>query len=479
MNRKMSIPKSSPAIITNVPPSAIPIEEAVLGALLIDREAFFAVEAYLRPETFYLPKHGLIFQAIRDLSNRMEPVDLLTVTEELRRSGKLEVCEGGYYLVELSERVASAANLESHARILHQYYMRRELIALCHTALREAYRDDVDPFDTVSEFQGRAMEIGEGPMSSIGEGPQHISDALTEAMKEIDEASKLGGGLTTGLREVDEKSGGFFRGELTAVAARPGMGKTEYALKAATANGREGKHVWFVSLEMTGAQLCKRIISELTGIEVAEMRKGSLSDHQWEKVRAAADDLRRLPIKFCGYRSPQRMYNAARKAVQRGELDILFVDYLQLMEGDGYSGNREQEVSKMSRKMKMISKDFQIPVVMLSQLSREVEKRADRKPVLSDLRETGSIEQDCDNVQFLYRPEYYGITELEIGNRTISSAGVCLIIAAKQRHASLFLSAVRFEDGHFGDLNPDPTPGPALNHSSIPATARNFENIPF
>lgn len=465
------------ALFGMVQPSAVPLEEAILGAILIDRDAFPMVEGILTAESFYLKKHQDIFAAVLRLWAKQAPIDLLTVTEELRRVDGIQAIDGGMYLVGLSNRVASGANVEYHARIIAQKKILRDLISLSQETIRAAFDPGADAFDALDNFQRLAMNVGGGVLSR-GDLPEHISAALVAAMQEIEEAGKRGGGLSSGLSEVDRAGGDYHPGELTCIAARPGMGKTEYALTGAMANARAGNKVWFVSLEMSGAQLCKRLVSGMSGVSVSDMRRGDLTEGQWGAVRAANEQLASLPIHFCGFRSVRTLFSAARKAVAQNELGILFVDYLQLFEADGTrrNTNREQDVSEMSRGLKLLSKELKIPVVMLSQLSRNVENRANRMPELSDLRESGAIEQDCDVVTFLFRPDYYDIPAMEINGREISAKGTCLVYSRKHRHGSLFDAVVGFENGRFKSLGEESSNQiPAFQAASLPTTRPDFD----
>lgn len=464
-------------------PQAVPLEEAVLGAIMLDRESLPIVSEVLRPDSFYKDAHQLIYGSAMSLFLAGNPVDLLTVTEHLKQSGLLERAGGGYYLVELSNRVASAANIEYHARIIAQKAVQRRLISLCTETIRDAYEDTTDVFSLLDRFQSAAFGVQGDIFVEASETPVPMSQSLMGALREIELASKGETGRTTGLRSVDRDSGGYFKGELTCIAARPGVGKTEYALNGAIENAKAGAKVWFVSLEMTGPQLVKRLLSKVSGVTVGEMRRGAVTDGGWKSLQSAGDALVSLPISFCGFKTPQRLYAAVRKAVAKGSLDILFVDYLQLMEveGGGRNQNREQEVSNISRTLKRIAMDFQIPVVALSQLNRAVEARASRQPELHDLRESGAVEQDCDVVKFLYRPEMHEIFEMDFEGESVSTKGKCFVYSRKNRHDSQFRRLVNFENGHFYDA-PEPTQFPVtgFNPSAVPPPHRDSgQDVPF
>jgi replicative DNA helicase len=450
---------------------------------MLDREAFGSVCDILRPESFYTDAHQHIYRAVHEISASGDPVDLLTVTERLKASGNLDKVGGGYYLVELSNRVASAANIEYHARIIAQKAAQRNLISVCTETLRKAYEDTVDVFELLDQFQTAAFSVQGEIAAETSEIPVSMSQSLMAALAEIERAQKGETGYTTGLASVDRESGGYFKGEMTCIAARPGVGKTEYALGGAIENAKLGHKVWFVSLEMTGPQLVKRLLSKASGVTVGEMRRGTLTDGGWASLQSAGEGLMSLPISFCGFKTPQRLYAAVRKAVAKGNLDILFVDYLQLMEvdGGGRNQNREQEVSNISRTLKRISRDFQIPVIALSQLNRAVESRASKQPELHDLRESGAVEQDCDVVKFLYRPEMHEIFEMSFEGENVSTKGKCFVYSRKNRHDGQFRCLVGFENGHFCE-NAEATQFPVsdFNPSAVPAKPRDqSEDIPF
>ena len=477
-------PDLSRFVFGKVQPQAIPLEEAVLGALMLDREALPLVMDILRPDSFYLEAHQHIYRAIIRLFERSNPVDLLTVTEELKKAGELDKIGGGYYLVELSNRVASAANIEYHARIIAQKAVQRRLISICTETLRDAYEDTTDVLALLDKFQTAAFGVQGEISAETSEIPVSMSQSLMEALAEIERASKGETGYTTGIQSVDRESGGYFKGEMTCIAARPGVGKTEYALNGAIENAKAGRKVWFVSLEMTGPQLVKRVLSKVSGVTVGEMRRGTVTDGGWSSLQTAGESLISLPISFCGFKTPQRLYAAVRKAVAKGNLDLLFVDYLQLMEvdGGGRNQNREQEVSNISRTLKRISRDFQIPVIALSQLNRAVESRASKQPELHDLRESGAVEQDCDVVKFLYRPEMHDIFEMSFDGENVSTKGKCFVYSRKNRHDGQFRCLVGFENGHFADV-PEPTQFPSaqpFDGSTITAARPSTnEDIPF
>jgi len=478
-------------VFGKVQPQAVPLEEAVLGAVMLDRDAFGLVSELLRPQHFYLDAHQHIFQACADLSNRSVPIDLLTLTEELKRLGTLDAIGSGYYLVELTNKVASAANIEHHARIIAQKHIQRELIRVATQTIRDAYEDSTDVFNLLDESMGGLMRIM-SPFDTV-KSMVTIGDAAQSVLKQIDRAmSGVGDAITTGLPKLDRLSGGFFPGELTIIAARPGMGKTELAISCAMAAAEHKKKAHFVTLEMTSEQLTRRVMSSLSGISTGEIRRASLDEVKVRALQDAAQKLAGKTLNISAHRGKNALWQFVRRSVAKKEMDILFVDYIQLMDDDEQkkNGNREQEVSAISRMLKRISTEFDIPVVILAQLSRQVEGRQDKMPQLSDLRESGSLEQDADNVWFLMRPETYGIMELNfeydgaLPQGTYNTAGKMLLYSKKMRSDMQFGLLLGFVGGHIVDESQpqfDPAPPTQFPATTIPrnAAALNGDDIPF
>ena len=445
--------------IGRVQPQATAMEEAVLGAVMLDREAFGIVCELLRPEHFYLDSHQHIFRSICDLASRSCPIDLLTVTEELKRNGTLDSVGGGYYLVELSNRVASSANIEAHARIIAEMHIRREVIRVSTENLKSAYEYGADAFETLDGAMAGLLGIMSPYQTS--KTTVSIGDAAQEVLMEIDRAMSGNGGeaVKTGLPKLDELSGGFFPGEMTIIAARPGMGKTELALTCAEWASLNGKKAHFTTLEMTAKQLARRVMSKRSGVATGKIRRAQIDEVEIRALQEAAEFLKQAKLTISAHRGKNALWQFVRRAVAKNELDILFVDYAQLMEDDEAkkNGNREQEISAISRTLKRISTEFNIPVVLLAQLSREVEKRADKLPQLSDLRESGSLEQDADNVYFMVRLDQYGIFEYQEAYDNIlpagnyQTAGKILLYSKKFRSDSQFGMMLDFVGGHIFD----------------------------
>ncbi len=387
-------------VFGKVQPQAIPLEEAVLGALMLDKEALPIVLDILRPESFYLDAHQLIYKAMLRLFEKSQPIDLLTVTEALKKSGDLEAIGGPYYLVELTNKVASAANIEYHARIIAQKYVQRELISVSTRIIRDAYEDTTDVFNLLDDAEQGLFAIAQQNMSR---GFESMSSLAAKAQKQLEELRKKEDGLTgvpTGFTELDRLTSGFQRSDLIIVAARPGMGKTAMTLSLArNAASTFGKPVALFSLEMSALQLAQRIISMEAEISGSKMRNGQLEDYEWEQLNAALERISEVPMYIDDTPGINifELRAKARRMKMQHDIQLIIIDYLQLMSGggDNQRGNREQEVSAISRALKGLAKELDVPVIALSQLSRAVEVRGgSKRPQLSDLRESGCLTGD-------------------------------------------------------------------------------------
>ncbi|MCB0568509.1 MAG: replicative DNA helicase [Phaeodactylibacter sp.] len=479
-------------VFGKVQPQAIPLEEAVLGALMLDKEALPIILDILRPDSFYLDAHQLIFKAMLRLFEKSQPIDLLTVTESLKKSGELEAVGGPYYLVELTNKVASAANIEYHARLIAQKYVQRELISVSTKIIRDAYEDTTDVFNLLDDAEQGLFAIAQQNMSR---GFESMSSLAAKAQKQLEELRKKEDGLTgvpTGFTELDRLTSGLQKSDLIIVAARPGMGKTAMTLSLArNASVDFGKGVALFSLEMSALQLAQRVISMEAEISGSKMRNGQLEDYEWEQLNAALERISEVPIYIDDTPGINifELRAKARRMKMQHDIQLIIIDYLQLMSGggDNQRGNREQEVSAISRALKGLAKELNVPVIALSQLSRAVEVRGgSKRPQLSDLRESGSIEQDADIVAFIYRPEYYDILEDEEGQ---SLKGVAEVIVAKHRHGALKTVRLRFteeyarfsdlDDPDFGNLPGDTFESPQSNIITRPSKMNDDEDIPF
>jgi replicative DNA helicase len=460
MEKKQSrefVKTSNPTVINlqqgKIPPQALELEEAVLGAMLIDKKGVDEVIDLIQPEVFYKATHQTIFEAIFQLFQDSQPIDLLTVSSELRKKEKLESVGGEFYLVQLSQRVASSAHIEFHARIILQKFIQRSLIKISNEIIESAYKESTDVFDLLDEAESKLYDVTQGNIKKSSESAQNL---VLEAKKKIEEISKQDGlsGVSTGFEKLDKLTSGWQPSDLIIIAARPGMGKTALTLSMAR-NIAVTKQipVAFFSLEMSSIQLITRLISSETGLSSEKLRTGKLADHEWQQLNVKVTDLEKAPL-FIDDTPSLSIFDlrakARRLASQHG-IKLIVVDYLQLMTAgtSNKSGNREQEISTISRNLKALAKELDIPVIALSQLSRAVETRGGTKrPMLSDLRESGSIEQDADIVSFIYRPEYYNIDEWDDDERT-PSQGQAEFIVAKHRNGGLDNIRLKFI-GHLG-----------------------------
>ena len=426
-------------VLGKVPPQAIDLEEAVLGALMLEKNALANVIEILKPESFYKEAHVHIYEAIVTLFNEAEPVDLLTVTSQLKKDGKLEVVGGAYYVTELTSRVNSAANIEYHARIIAEQSIKRELISISGDIQRMAFEDTTDVFDLLDKTESALFEVSESHIRKNYAGMRTI---MKEAMDELEARKKHQDGLTgipSGFSALDRVTSGWQRSDLVIIAARPGMGKTAFVVSALRNAAVDFNHpVALFSLEMSSVQLVNRLISAEAELESEKIKKGNLADYEWEQLLFKTGKLTDAPIFIDDTPALTilELRAKSRRLVAQNGVKLIIIDYLQLMSGEKTNGgNREQEIAHISRSLKGIAKELNVPVIALSQLSRAVETRGgDKRPQLSDLRESGSIEQDADMVMFLYRPEYYNITEDEHGMPT---TGVGEVIIAKHRNGSL------------------------------------------
>ncbi len=429
-----------------LPPQAVDLEEAVLGALMLEKNPVNDVIDVLKPESFYKESHRKIYNAIYELFGESEPIDVLTVTQKLRQNGDLEFVGGAYYISLLTNRVASAANVETHARIIAQKYILRELIRVSSETIKLAYDDTSDVFDLLDKAESDLFTVAEG---NIRKQYDSMSVVIQQAIEEIELAKNQEDGISgipTGFTNLDKITAGLQRSDMIVLAARPGMGKTAFVLSLARNSAVQFGHgVAVFSLEMSSIQLTKRLISSETEIASDKLRKGNLEPHEYEQLHARLAGLADAPI-FIDDTPALSVFELrakCRRLKAQHDIDLVIIDYLQLMTAGGSGkGNREQEISSISRSIKEIAKELNIPIVALSQLSRSVETRGgDKRPMLSDLRESGAIEQDADQVMFIYRPEYYDLTEDENGNSTI---GTGEIIIAKNRHGSTDTVVLRF-----------------------------------
>lgn len=423
-----------------IPPQAVEIEEAVLGALMLERDALTNVIEILKPDSFYKDQNRMIFESIVQLFNNSEPVDIKTVVHQLRKNGQLEIIGGAHYVSELTTKVNSAANIEYHARIIAEQSIKRELIHISSEIQQDAYEDTTDVFNLLDKAQQSLFDVSE---SHIRKNFDKMNSLMHQAIQEIEERKNQKDGLTgiaSGFTALDRVTSGWQRSDLVIIAARPGMGKTAFVVSALRNAAIDFKTpVAIFSLEMSSVQLVHRMVSAEAELESDKLRRGNLEGYEWQQLISKTGKLSEAPIFIddTPALSILELRAKSRRLVAQHGVSLIVIDYLQLMTGDTSKGggNREQEIASISRALKGIAKELNVPVIALSQLSRAVETRGgDKRPQLSDLRESGSIEQDADMVMFLYRPEYYGMTQDENG---MPLNGIGEVIIAKNRHGKL------------------------------------------
>ncbi|WP_405604825.1 replicative DNA helicase [Polaribacter sp. Asnod1-A03] len=440
-----------------IPPQAVELEEAVLGAMMIDKKGIDDVIDVLSADAFYDQKHQDIYAAIYELFQNSEPIDLLTVSNLLKKNGKLEFVGGDFFLIRLTQKVASSAHIEFHARIILQKYIQRKLISISSEIIENAYDEGTDVFDLLDDAEAKLFEVTQGNLKKSSEDAGSL---VKQALKKIQEIGNQEGmsGLATGFTKLDALTSGWQPSDLVIIAARPGMGKTAFVISMAKNMAIDFNHgVAVFSLEMSSVQLITRMISSETGLTSEKLRKGNLEPHEWEQLNVKVKRLSDAPI-FIDDTPSLSVFDLrakARRLVSQHNVKILVIDYLQLMTAGGKAGgNREQEISMISRNLKALAKELSVPVIALSQLSRAVETRGgSKRPLLSDLRESGAIEQDADIVSFIFRPEYYGMTEWDDDDHS-PCEGQGEFIVAKHRNGGLDNIRLKFT-GHlakFSDL---------------------------
>ena len=416
-----------------VPPQDVTAEKSLLGAILLSDASFPEILERIRFSDFYDKRHGLIFKGMTALYEKHKPIDLLTLSGELKAQKTLKEVGGNPYLTELTNFVPTASHIKAYADLVEQTALRRRLIKAGTDIANKAYEDDVE----VEELIGRAeKELFEVSDKTIQTDYVSMEDMLVDAFDRIDDLHKNKGvlrGLKTGFRDLDKKTAGFQKGDLIIIGARPAMGKTTFAenlaYNAATINQRG---VLFFSMEMANAEIVDRMISDVSGVDNWKIRTGNVSDEDFGKIGDALGEMDSVPLYLDDSSSMTilELRNKARRAAHDHDIGMIVVDYLQLLQGtDRYAGNRVQEVTEISRGLKQLARELEIPVVALAQLSRSVTGRDDPRPVLSDLRESGSIEQDADMVMFLHRVDYYNQNKPDFVPTNITE-----LIIAKHRH---------------------------------------------
>ena len=434
--------KENLGLVSNIelgklPPQALDLEESVLGALMLEKEALTNIIDILKPENFYKDAHKEIYQAIIDLFNNSQPIDLLTVTNQLKKNGTLDIVGGSYYVTKLTTRVNSASNIEFHSRIILEQSIKRELINISSKVQKDAYEDTIDVFDLLDQTEQSLFDVSE---SHIRKNYKKVQNLMKEAIDELETKKEKKDGITgvpSGFIDLDTITSGWQPSDLVIIAGRPSMGKTAFVLSLIrNASIDHNLPMGIFSLEMSSLQLVNRLISSEAELDSDKIRKGNLKDYEWQQLLHKTDLLQKAPIFIddTPALSILELRAKARRLKSQHDIQCIIVDYLQLMTSEygKTSGNREQEIASISRSLKAVAKELNIPVIALSQLSRAVETRGgDKRPVLSDLRESGSIEQDADMVMFIYRAEKYDITEDEDGESTI---GVAELLLRKNRN---------------------------------------------
>lgn len=424
----------------NAPPQALELEEAVLGALMLESDTLYTVQEYLTAQAFYTEEHRLIYTAIEELSRELKPIDAYTVTDRLKSKRELAKVGGASYLAQLTRKVGTAANVEFHSRIIAQKYIQRELISTAIDIQQKAYDSAIDVTELIGFAESEILKATEG---HVKRAMQNSSDVLRRTIKQIEEASKNESkysGVCTGFTALDNVTLGWQPSDLIIVAARPSMGKTAFVLSMARNMAIDyNAPVAFFSLEMSAAQLMMRLICGETGIKGDTIRSGKLSANEWKTLETKTKPLGLAPLYIddTPALSIFEFRSKARRLHKSKGLKVIIIDYLQLMTaaGQGDKGNREQEVSFISRTLKAVAKELDVPILALSQLNRSTESRGgSKRPQLSDLRESGAIEQDADIVAFIHRPEYYGFTQTDDGQ---STEGMAEIILAKHRNGAV------------------------------------------
>ncbi|HRO47447.1 replicative DNA helicase [Agriterribacter sp.] len=441
--RKSALDLSS-MVYGKVPPQARDLEEAVLGAIMLEKSAFDTVIEILKPECFYVDAHQRIFRAMQSLAQKSMPIDLLTVVEELRTKEELELVGGPYYVTKLTNAVVSSANVETHSRIILQKFIQRDLIRISGEVISDAYEDSTDVFDLLDEAESKLFEITNNHLRKNFDSIDTVLVKTIQRIEDMRNRQEDITGVPSGFPSLDRITYGWQPTDLVILAARPSVGKTAFALnlaRNAALHATKPTPIAFFSLEMSAGQLVQRILSAESEIWLEKIARGKMEEHEMQQLyRNGIQRLQNAPI-FIDDTPALNIFELrakCRRLKNKHNVSLIIIDYLQLMSGTGdkRSSNREQEISTISRNLKGLAKELGIPIIALSQLSREVEKRkeGDKMPQLSDLRESGAIEQDADMVMFLYRPEYYNITANEFGE---SNKGETHVRIAKHRNGSL------------------------------------------
>lgn len=441
-----------------VPPQAKEMEQAILGAIMVQRDAFDSVATTLKPDCFYVDAHQKVYQAMQRLSAKSQPIDILTVEEELRASGELDQVGGKYYITSLTNSVVSAANIETHSRIVIQKYIQREIIRISGELIADAYEDGADALEMLDRAESELASVTQTLSFS---DMVSVEKVLVDTIRHIEQNratyEQNGGigitGVPSGFKELDGATRGWQPGDLIIIAARPSVGKTAFTLnltlnaaKYLADNG--GGSVAFWSLEMKNSRLMMRMLAAESETWLTKMQTGKMTKEDMANLyKNGVQKIARLGIFFDEQPglTMQKLKAKARKLKRKNKLKIIFIDYLQLMTPEGRTGNREQEISSISRGLKLLAQELEVPIVALSQLSREIEKRTNNKPQLSDLRESGAIEQDADLVMFLYGANEAQIEQAKTDGNVLEIMNRKYATIAKQRDGMLVTVELNFK----------------------------------
>lgn len=476
MDNIKNMKENNSTVHGKLPPQSIDFEVAVLGALLIEKRAIDDIGDMITPDMFYRESHKNIFQAILDVYATSGSVDILTISQQLRTKNQLDASGGDFYLIELTQSVSSSAHIEYHSRIIIQKFIQRQLIEKSSDTIELSYNDDTDVFELLDSAYSSLNSISEKAIKT-----QEV--ALSDVLKQrVEHARKIflkevKAGIESPIVNFNVKTGSWRDGELIILAARPGMGKTAFVLSCALHSAKQNIPVAIFSLEMSKEKLTDRLISMEARIDSNKFTIDGLDDESFQRVLPFIDNLSKIPLTIEDNANLTiiQFQIKAKRLVNKFGVKFIIVDYLQLMSGD--SNNREQEISKISRGLKITAKELNIPIIALSQLSRAVETRGSKRPMLSDLRESGAIEQDADMVIFLYRPEYYGIDQWDDDYDEAPTANECEYIVAKNRNGGLVRNRMRFEGrytlfsnlvedeftSNFNNFLPEPKELPKMN----------------
>lgn len=461
------IPRDISESIGKLPPQAVDLEEVILGAIMVDKDALTDVIEFLKPEHFYTEGHREIYQAVTNLFKNAQPIDMLTVKNQLSEDGKLELIGGAYYLADLTGKVSSAANMGYYARVVIERSLKRDLIQIGSQIHQDAYEDSTDVFELLEKAQGQLDHVS---TNNFRKGPISAAQLYQSTIKYLYDSRNEHGitGVRTGFDQMDRISGGWQKSDLIILAGRPGMGKSAVAgelIKNAAILFKIP--VALFSLEMSDRQFMQRMIASEAEIDLERLVRGNTTDMEINDIATRTKRINDAPIFIDDTPAITtiELRAKARKLKHEHNIQLIVVDYLQLMRGDK-DGNREQEIASIARALKALAKELDIPIIALAALSRGVETRGgDKKPQLADLRESGAIESDADIVIFLYRAEYYGIT---VDSEGLPTQGVIEMIAAKNRNGKTGSILLKFI-GKFAkimDLNQMPLPSP-LDHKIV------------